>query len=133
LGVRKIDLGEEWSSMTGLPFIWAFWAGRPGVLPPEAVAALTAARDAGVAASDEVAMAYCGPARAAMGQAYLRENIQYVMTDPEMAGLRTYYDLAAHHRLIDAPRQLLFYPSTLREPQGLPGQGRGTTSPGQAG
>ena len=31
-GVQKIDLGAEWTAMTGLPFVWAFWAGRPGVL-----------------------------------------------------------------------------------------------------
>src|SRR5688500_1728904 len=32
LGVDKIDLGEEWSGMTGLPFVYAFWAGRPDVV-----------------------------------------------------------------------------------------------------
>ncbi len=31
-GLAKIDLGEQWTSLTGLPFVWAFWAGRPGVL-----------------------------------------------------------------------------------------------------
>ena len=28
LGATKIDLGQEWTGMTGLPFVWAFWAGR---------------------------------------------------------------------------------------------------------
>ena len=27
LGVTKVDLGQAWSDMTGLPFVWAFWAG----------------------------------------------------------------------------------------------------------
>src|SRR5690348_5263249 len=27
-GAEKIDLGAAWSDMTGLPFVWAFWAGR---------------------------------------------------------------------------------------------------------
>ena len=31
-GAEKIDLGEQWTKMSGLPFIWAFWAGRPGAL-----------------------------------------------------------------------------------------------------
>ena len=26
---EKIDLGAVWSEMTGLPFVWAFWSGRP--------------------------------------------------------------------------------------------------------
>ena len=108
--VEKIDLGEQWTSMTGLPFVWAFWAGRPGVLPPEAVQALHDARDAGVAAADQIAEDYCGPARAALGRDYLRDNIRYQMGDREIAGIRAYYELAAHHGLIDAPRDPLFYP-----------------------
>ncbi len=75
-GVRRIDLGDEWSSLTGLPFVWAFWAGRAGMVRPAALAALTAARDAGVAASDRIADDYCGPERAGLCRAYLRDNIQ---------------------------------------------------------
>jgi chorismate dehydratase len=108
-GVQKIDLGEAWTDLTGLPFVWAFWAGRPGVLSNEALQALTVARDAGVAASDAIATAYCGPERAALGQAYLRDNIQYVLGDREIAGMVKYYELAARHGLIDAPRELHFY------------------------
>ena len=29
-GAEKVDLGEHWTAMSGLPFVWAFWAGRPG-------------------------------------------------------------------------------------------------------
>jgi predicted solute-binding protein len=32
LGLEKVDLGEEWVGMTGLPFVYAFWAGRPGAV-----------------------------------------------------------------------------------------------------
>ena len=55
--------------MTGLPFVWAFWAGRPEALRAEHVEQLAQARDEGVAASDEVAAAYCGPEHAELGQA----------------------------------------------------------------
>jgi chorismate dehydratase len=102
-------MGEAWTSMTGLPFVWAFWAGRPGIVSAAATRALTAARDAGVAASDAVAAAYCGPERAARGQAYLRENIRYTVGEAEQAGLRKYYELAEKHGLVDATRELLFY------------------------
>ena len=108
-GVEKIDLGEQWTAMTGLPFVWAFWAGRPGVVSQPAVAALTRARDAGVAASDEIAAAYCGPAEAARGQTYLRENIRYTLGEREEAGLRMYYDLAERQGLIEAVRKPRFY------------------------
>ncbi len=109
--VQKIDLGEHWTAMTGLPFVWAFWAGRSDALDVGAVQALVQARDQGVDASDQLAAEYCGPARASVGQAYLRQNIQYQLGEREEAGLRRYYALAATHGLIDAPREPLFYPA----------------------
>jgi chorismate dehydratase len=108
-GVEKIDLGAEWKALTGLPFVWAFWAGRPDAVSPAAVKALTDARDAGVAASDEIAGAYCGPERAVQGQAYLRDNIQYVLGEREEQGLRLYYELARRQQLIEDARTPQFY------------------------
>ena len=32
LPVEVIDLGKAWTDLTGLPFVYAFWAGRPGML-----------------------------------------------------------------------------------------------------
>lgn len=100
-GVEKIDLGAEWTTLTRLPFVWAFWAGRPGVVSSEAVDALTDARDRGVAASDEIADAYCGVERSALGRRYLRENIYYRLGEREEAGLRRYYELAVKYGLIN--------------------------------
>ncbi len=109
-GLLKIDLGETWTRLTGLPFVWAFWAGRPEALAPDAAAALVAARDAGVADSDRVAASYCTPERVERGQRYLRENIQYTLGDREEAGIRTYYELAAKHGAVEAVSALSFYP-----------------------
>jgi chorismate dehydratase len=109
-GVEKIDLGEAWTDMTGLPFVWAFWAGRPDVMPPEAVAALRQARDGGVASSDAIAADYCGADRAGLGRAYLRDNIQYDLGARQIEGLTRYYRLAARHGVIDGARKPLFYP-----------------------
>lgn len=109
LGADKIDLGDHWRSLTGLPFVWAFWAGRRDALSATAVEALIAARDSGVAASDEIAAAYCGPDRAPRGQAYLRENIRYTLGDREEAGLMKYYELAHRHGVVNAVAPALFY------------------------
>ena len=108
-GVEKIDLGEQWTVMTGLPFVWAFWAGRDGAVTAPHVVALTEARDAGVSSSDAIADDYCGPARAALGRAYLRENIYYTLGDREAAGLNKYYELAARHGVIERLREPRFY------------------------
>jgi len=108
-GLMKIDLGAEWTRMTGLPFVWAVWAGRADAMTAEHIAALQDARDAGVAASDAIADSYCGALRGPRCRAYLRENIQYRLREREAAGLRRYYELAARHGLIDAVRTADFY------------------------
>src|SRR4051794_39757922 len=77
--VQKVDLGDEWTAMTGLPFVWAFWAGRPGALSRARLAELQDARDGGVTGSDRIADDYCGPGRAALCRRYLRDNIRYVL------------------------------------------------------
>ncbi len=108
--VTKIDLGAEWKRLTDLPFVWAFWAGRVAALSPSDVKELTHARDRGVAAGDAIAAEYCGPQRAARGQAYLRENIRYTLGEREQAGLRRFYELSLMHGVADALRPIAWYP-----------------------
>ena len=116
-GLAKIDLGAEWTRVTGLPFVWAFWAGRAGAIDAAGVAALHRARDAGVADSDAIADAYAAAApdraeraaRATAGRAYLRDNIKYRLGDRETAGLRRYYELAAKHRVADDTKPIVFF------------------------
>lgn len=108
-GLLKVDLGEGWTQLTGLPFVWACWAGRPDALSPEGVQALIQARDGGIAATDRIADAYCGPTHAAAGRAYLKENIRYALAEREQLALRHYLDLAARHELIDGVKPLQFY------------------------
>jgi len=95
--------------LTALPFVWAFWAGRRDALSSEAVNALITARNQGVAASDEVAAAYCGSERAERGRAYLRENIQYTLGSREQAGLMKYYELVEDHGVVNSIVPPLFY------------------------
>ena len=75
---RRSIFGEEWTAMTGLPFVWAFWAGRPEPCRSEGLTALTAARDAGRCRIRQRSLTTtAGRTRAALGRAYLRENIRY--------------------------------------------------------
>jgi chorismate dehydratase len=110
-GVSKIDLGTEWTQMTGLPFVYAFWAGRQNVVDKEAAAALQNARREGIAAIDQIARDYTegDPADSAKAAAYLRENITFDLGERERAGLRRFFELAASLRIVDHAGELRFY------------------------
>jgi chorismate dehydratase len=108
-GLIKIDLGAEWTRLTGLPFVWAFWAGRPGAIDAAGVAALQAARDQGTRDLDGIAEAYCGRAKTEVCRRYLRDNIKYRLGDRETEGLRRYYELAAKHGLVEFQRRIEFF------------------------
>lgn len=107
---EKIDLGEVWTRMTGLPFVYAFWAGRPGALTGADVRALQEARDAGAMRPEEIARAYCrDPERQAIGARYLRDNIRYRLGPDERAGLELFYRYAAEAGVAPAARELQFF------------------------
>lgn len=110
-GIEKIDLGSAWTSMTGLPFVWAFWTGRAGALDAEDLRALTMARDEGVAQSDTVARDYFrdAPQHHDIGVRYLRDNIKYTLGDRERAALELFYRYAVEAGVMAATRRLLFY------------------------
>ena len=97
LGATKIDLGEAWTSMTGLPFVWAVWSGRSEAVTPDTVALLNDAARAGGQHLDEVADAYCAwhPLRKPIARRYLRENLRFALDDRAIEGLRTYFREAA--------------------------------------
>jgi chorismate dehydratase len=92
---EKIDLGEAWTRSTGLPFVYAFWAGRPGAVGAGPIGALQRARDEGVAQAEAVARAYFADAdQQALGARYLRDNIWYALGEEERAGLELFYRYA---------------------------------------
>jgi chorismate dehydratase len=109
--IQKIDLGDLWTSTTGLPFVYAFWAGWPDVVTPDDAEALRHARDEGVAHAGEVARAYYpdDPASQAVAARYLRDNIRYVLGHEELEGLRTFYAYAAELGLVAFDGTLRFY------------------------
>ena len=109
--IRKIDLGALWTESTGLPFVYAVWAGWPDALSMEDVGLLQRARDEGVADTDGVARTYYpdDPKRQAVARRYLRDNILYVLGPDEIEGLRTFYRYAAETGLVPIVRELEFY------------------------
>ena len=109
--VEKIDLGDAWTRMTGLPFVYAFWAGRDGALAPGDVDALQRARDVGVGRSDEIAREYFrdAPECQAIGARYLRDNTKYHLGAEERAGLELFYRYAAEIGVVPSVGALRFF------------------------
>ena len=111
LGVEKVDLGTEWLTMTGLPFVYAFWAGVPGVLSQGDVACLQEARDAGAREVDGIVASLfpAEPEKQAIGSRYLRENIRFDLGQREQQGFELFARLAAGAGAAPAPRPVAFY------------------------
>lgn len=109
--VEKIDLGEAWNTLTGLPFVYAFWAGWPHAVTPADTDVLQRARDEGVACLDEVARAYVPDhaERQSVASRYLRDNIRYSLGAEELEGLTTFYRYAAQLGLVSYEGTLNFY------------------------
>jgi predicted solute-binding protein len=97
--------------MTGLPFVWALWAGRSDAVDQEDVRALQETRDRAVEHPDLVAREYFheAPEHVEIGARYLRENIKYYLGSDECAGLELFYRYAADIGLVPATAPLRFY------------------------
>jgi chorismate dehydratase len=110
-GVQKIDLGDLWTTSTGLPFVYAFWAGWPTMVTPEDAALLQRARDVGVAHPDDIARVYFegDSRRQAIAARYLRDNIWCFLGAEELEGLETFYRYATELGLASYDGTLRFY------------------------
>lgn len=111
LGLEKVDLGEQWTAMTGLPFIYAAWTGRAGGITDADVEALQEAQQIGLRSLDAIAAVYGrgDASRTARAAAYLRDNVKYGLGPDEAAGLQLFLNYAADLGLAPRRRQLEFF------------------------
>jgi chorismate dehydratase len=110
-GGERLDLGEEWTRQTGLPFVYAFWAGRPGAVSPGEVQRLQRALAEGMSALSEIARDHAGgeAVRAGAYERYLRTSLDYRLGPDEQAGLDLFYRRAHALGLIPAVPELRFH------------------------
>ena len=110
-GVEKIDLGAAWTTMTGLPFVYAMWVGRAGAASPEQCRALQRARDLGLQHLGDIARGVSRGDRdlERRSLSYLRDNLKFSLGEREAAGLRRFHELAAEIGLVPALQPLRFY------------------------
>jgi chorismate dehydratase len=108
---HKIDLGLAWRELTGLPFVWAVWAGHTGAASPEVCRLLLETRRHGEASIDTIARRERpdDPAAQARIARYLGETITYGLDDALQAGAQAYFDGLAGEGIIPrAPRLRMF-------------------------
>lgn len=96
------DLGHEWTSWTGLPFVFAAWISRHADVSERAVAELIEARDAGLKNIASVI-----PEKSIFSfeaiKSYL-ENLVYVLGPKEMEGLNLFRDYVARGEFLEQPK-----------------------------
>ena len=96
LSMRVLDLGEEWTKMTGLPMVFAVWAARAD-LPPQDPEPFLASLRFGKAHLEEIVSqehAKLGITET-LARRYLSENIIFELGEREYAGLSTFLQYAS--------------------------------------
>jgi len=108
--LEVFDLAERWRFLTGLPFVFAFWAVRSGFNDPGIVDKLKASRDYGVANIPTIAEKYSERLgiKKEFVQAYLEKNVHYYMDQECLESLRMFYEKAAKVGAIKSVRGLQF-------------------------
>jgi chorismate dehydratase len=108
--LEVFDLAERWKFLTGLPFVFAFWAVRPGVPAQGIVEALKESREYGVQNIPAIAKRYSQELslKEEFLREYLTENVHYYMDQACAEGLRQFYDMALRVGAIKAAKSLEF-------------------------
>jgi chorismate dehydratase len=98
----EVDLGGAWRNLTGLPFVFAVWAGQADRDFTSLAKILSAARDLGVKHADRIADAWA-PFHgwpAPLARRYLCETLCYVLTPALRVGQERFLALADAHGLL---------------------------------
>jgi chorismate dehydratase len=93
---HAFDLGQEWFDWTGLPFVYAFWAVRPGVDLRGVDQALAEAKRRGLARAGNIAQREAPQLGLDAGfcRRYLATILHFDLGPREVSGLYHYYTLA---------------------------------------
>jgi len=107
---RVYDLSAEWKKFTGLPFVFAFWAGHEKKDVASFRKDFEDSLQYGLAHLDDIATEYA-PRHGMSPEAvkvYLTENINYNLDEENRKGLNLFYKLAHEVGIIPAEKELSF-------------------------
>jgi chorismate dehydratase len=108
-GFHVYDLAEEWIRMTGLPFVFAFWAVRGELSVPEKES-FQASFEFGRRHLNEISLeqsTLLGIPQPDIFR-YLTWNMNYSLDEDNLSGMRLFYQLAGKHGIIREINPLRF-------------------------
>lgn len=118
-GLEVMDLAAEWFAATGLPFVFAIWAIRPGAALPDGVRPFLESRRMGLAniasIAREAGVRLGLPAETL--EEYLRVNLHYHLASEEARALDLFYRQAHEAGVLSSiPRPVSVHEPLDREP-----------------
>jgi chorismate dehydratase len=104
-----LDLAAEWRAFTGRPFVFAFWAARPGVDADMAERIVRASYRQGCAEFARLVREEAAESGLSepVVEDYLRHSLHYELDRGDLEALELFYRLAAEDGLIGEPRPIL--------------------------
>jgi chorismate dehydratase len=96
LAYEWLDLGQEWFTLTGLPMVFAAWAGKPGFAARDLEEITRGSYEFGASRIDQMVDAEHAARRISkeLAQRYLREHIRFDLGVEEAKGLEAFLELA---------------------------------------
>ena len=97
------DLGQVWTERTGLPFVFAVWAARPGVVDREIYTLLHESRRRGSRHIEQIVEEYTwrGERYPEIALDYLTRRIRFRLGSAELQAMRRFFAAAEVLGLID--------------------------------
>lgn len=112
----RIDLGQSWFDMTGLPFVFAVWAVRRSFARKypdrvrETIKVLRASREEGYSHMDEVEET--GSLKLGLSRSLVKDYFQLLycdLDDPKIQGMKKFFDLLFVHNILAEPVKVEFF------------------------
>ena len=108
---NRLDLNEEWLDLTGLPFVYAFWAGREMTVTTDDLKAIKSSFELGEKNLENISKEYARNHRQnwSVYHDFYTQNMSYTFSDVEKDGLNEFYNYAFFYGFTEFIPDLYFY------------------------
>jgi chorismate dehydratase len=110
---NRLDLNDEWMDFTGLPFVYAFWAGREITITTDDLKMLHASYHLGINNLEKISKDYAKNHQEnwTFYHDFFTQNLSYTFSDLEKDGLNEFYNYAFFYGFTEFIPELHFYKS----------------------